>query len=226
MYINIIGDANFAENLDSTYGKVSPISTFKDTTCTSFTLNSTEITLTALGQKFELVVSQRTPASSVDEPIYAVADNSIASVDSGMITALKKGTTEIFVYLGNAYQKVSLTVDTSSSVLPIEYNSITDYFTEDGEWATSQGTFGVKGVRVEPNSVYSITRSSSYQPWRAAEGDRLSNDAVLSNLVELGKIDTEATYTIYTAIISDFGHLRIICIEHFLIFKNTAPFCL
>ena len=195
MYFNIIGDGNFSTNLNDLYEKVSPISSFSDRTCTSFTLNSNDITLTSIGQKFEIIFSNNVPSDSVIEPIYAIGDDSIVSVNNNIITALKKGTTDIFVYVGNYYQKISITVDTSSSIIPIEFNDSFNYFTADGVWQTSMGETGVKGIRVEPNATYSITRNGSYSSWYVAESNELASGVTLSNIAELDRTKTEAEYT-------------------------------
>ena len=195
MYINIIGDGNFSESITDVYEKVSPITSFKDRTCTAFTINSNEITLTAIGQQFEILVQTITPEDSVDVPLYAVSDDTVVKVENGIITALKKGTATIFVYLGESYQKIEVTVDTSSSVIPIEFSNNYNYITKEGVWDTSSGEYGVRGIRVEPNSVYSITRSGSYAAWRAAESDKLGTDANILNIVELDSKKTEETFT-------------------------------
>ena len=195
LYFNIIGDSDFATNLGELYGNVSPISSFSDRTCTAFTVNSTDITLTILGQQFEISISNKTPSDSIVTPKYAISDNSIVSITGNTITALKKGTATIFVYVGDVYKKINVTVDTSSSIIPIEYRDAVNYFKADGVWQTSSGESGVKGIRIEPNATYSITRNGSYSSWYAAESDELASGVTLSNVTELDNTKTETEYT-------------------------------
>ena len=89
------------------------------------TVEVTSVTIT--GKKTEALVGEEFTVSATVEPsdatdktvIWASSDPTVAAVNNGKVTALKKGTTEISAKAGEKTDKFTLTVDEEEIVIKL-----------------------------------------------------------------------------------------------------------
>jgi hypothetical protein len=160
--------------------------------CESIALNTNSVTMREIGETVTLSVT-KTPSNSAEKILWKSNDESIVTVENGVITAVAEGMATITVKCGNATGQtcgVNVVTEQSNSLQPIR---TIDGKRVAGNMLTIASQTKTYVYECNPNSSY-VINASGYGNINVADSDR--NDD--TNLISIGNANFSNTLTVTT----------------------------
>lgn len=150
------GNATIRATAGNVYAECSVMVQYTDYSCTGITLSTNTLTFNEKGT--QTLVATVTPTNTTDEIIWASDDETIATVNNGVVTAKWNGTTIIRVTCGNYSAECTVTVS-GIEATPLDdavlYNGYV-YDATNGEMKAQNQCFATSKFRLE-EANYTIT---------------------------------------------------------------------